>query len=148
MATFRSATERDRAFCWHLHRQTMVTYVDATWGWSEIDQRRRFAESFDPGAIRIIEIDGEPIGSLKVDLDGTPVRILSIQICPAHQRKGHGTAVVSQVLRQAAQRPVWLQVLKVNPARALYERLGFVATADTGTHWQMVRQPSAGRSAG
>lgn len=112
-------------------------------GWCETDQLRRFEESFDPDGLRIIEIDGEPIGALKVEMEVVPVRIWSIAIQPAHQRKGYGTAVISHVLQQAAGMPVWLQVLKVNPARALYERLGFVVVEETVTHWQMVRGPSA-----
>jgi GNAT superfamily N-acetyltransferase len=98
---FRQAGESDREFCWRLLGQTMREYVDATWGWDEAVQRRMFDESFDPGAIRIIEADGKPIGMLKVDTDSVPVRLLSIQIQPAHQGRGYGTAVISHVLREA-----------------------------------------------
>ena len=35
--------------------------------------------------------------------------------------------------------PVELQVLKVNPARRLYGRLGFQVTGETETHYLMQR---------
>lgn len=136
---FRQATASDRDFCWQLHRQTMRQYVEATWGWDEAVQRRWFDEAFDPGLTRVIVVDGEAVGAIRLDGSGVPVRLLSIAIRPEHQRRGHGTAVISRVLQEAAGTPVWLQVLKVNPARALYERLGFVTVGETETHWQMLR---------
>jgi ribosomal protein S18 acetylase RimI-like enzyme len=141
--SFRQANGDDRDFCWRLHRQAMRAYVDATWGWDETEQRRRFDESFDPALVRIIVVDGNPVGALKLDTGGVPIRLVSIAIRPQYQRRGYGTAVISHVLQEAAGAPVWLQVLKVNPARALYERLGFVVTVETTTHWQMMRGPSA-----
>jgi hypothetical protein len=37
------------------------------------------------------------------------------------------------------QLPVKLRVLKVNPARRLYERLGFIHKGETPTHYLMER---------
>lgn len=37
--------------------------------------------------------------------------------------------------------PTRLQVLKVNPARSLYERLGFELVEETQTHYVMQFQP-------
>jgi ribosomal protein S18 acetylase RimI-like enzyme len=141
MLALRQATEGDKEFCWNLHGQTMRDYVDATWGWLEADQAKRFEASFDPSKVLIIELDEQPIGMLVVDLSHVPVRILSIEISPEHQKSGHGTAIISGIIERAAGQPVWLQVLKVNPARDLYERLGFVVVGETPTHWQMIREP-------
>ncbi|MEE9280835.1 MAG: GNAT family N-acetyltransferase [Myxococcota bacterium] len=49
------------------------------------------------------------------------------------------------VLARGARRgvPVTLKVLRVNPARELYERLGFSVTGETREHFQMTwRQPA------
>lgn len=139
--SLRAATHADRAFCWQLHAQTMRAYVDATWGWDEVDQRARFEQGFDVAALRIVEVDGTPVGALKVDTGGMPVRLLSIAIAPSHQRRGLGAALIEHVVREAGNAPVWLQVLKVNPARRLYRRLGFVVIDETATHWRMERTP-------
>ena len=62
-----------------------------------------------------------------------------IEISPDYQRRGIGTILMHDLLRKAAARgiSVTLQVLKVNPARVLYERLGFELTGETGTHYLM-----------
>jgi ribosomal protein S18 acetylase RimI-like enzyme len=46
------------------------------------------------------------------------------------QRKGIGTCVIKTILASGRQRsqPVTLAVMKINPAVALYERLGFRIT--------------------
>lgn len=92
--------------------------------------------------MRIVEAEGTPVGALRVDAGGVPVRLLSIAITPSHQRRGLGTALLERVVQEAAGAPVWLQVLKANPARALYERHGFVVTGETSTHWRMLRVPA------
>jgi RimJ/RimL family protein N-acetyltransferase len=55
------------------------------------------------------------------------------------QRQGIGTSVIQQVLDEARRsgKPVALQVLKVNPARRLYERLGFSVTGENETLYFM-----------
>ena len=55
-------------------------------------------------------------------------------IVPSAQGRGLGTALVRLVLDEAAGRglPVRLSVLANNPARGLYERLGFQVTG--GVH--------------
>lgn len=140
--TLRAAIESDRSFCWELHVATLRDYVQATWGrWDEAEQRKRFGAWFAPAMLRIIQADGERVGFVKIDEDDGHVRLLSIAIAPARQRAGLGSAVIMQVIDVATPRPVWLQVLKVNPAKALYERLGFVVIGETATHWRM-RHPA------
>jgi len=121
----------------------MRPYVEATWGWDDADQLARFKASFEPSLRQIIELGDQPIGMLHVDVAGSPVRLLNIQLLPAFQRQGHGTALIGALLRQAKERPVWVQVLKANPAKALYQRLGFRVIGHTETHWQMLRDPPA-----
>ncbi|MGD1931063.1 MAG: GNAT family N-acetyltransferase [Leptolyngbyaceae cyanobacterium] len=48
-------------------------------------------------------------------------------IYPGLQRQGYGSQVIGDIIAQADEKglPVELQVVKINPAIALYERLGF-----------------------
>jgi ribosomal protein S18 acetylase RimI-like enzyme len=139
----RPATAEDRELFWQLLSQAMRPYVEATWGWDAADQHARFVATFEPSACHVIELGGLPVGGVRVDYATTPIRLLNIQILPQFQRQGLGSAIIMAVLQRAADRPVWLRVLKVNPARALYERLGFRVTGETETHWQLVHEPAA-----
>lgn len=141
MPTLRPATPDDKEFCRALHWQTMRAYVEATWGWNQAEQSQRFDAAFDPSRTQIIEQDGQAIGMLVVDRATDPVKLMSIEIMPGYQGRGYGSEVIGGIVREAMDRPVWLQVLKVNRAKGLYERLGFVVVGETPTHWQMLRDP-------
>jgi len=67
--------------------------------------------------------------------------ISSIELLPECQNRGIGTHLIKTVIQdaEAKGKRVALQVLKVNPARQLYERLGFVMTGETATHILMAR---------
>ena len=66
-----------------------------------------------------------------------------IEVLPEYQNQGVGTALIKSILDEAhpTGQPVGLQVLKVNPARSLYERLGFLTTGETATHYMMRTTP-------
>lgn len=135
----RPAAERDLEFLYALHVATMKAYVDQTWGWDEAFQSSRFRETFDPADTRIITLDGRDIGMLAIEDEEAQVFLALIEIDPEHQSRGIGTAIIGQVITEAALagKPVFLHVLRTNPAKGLYERLGFAVVAETPTHFHM-----------
>ena len=139
----RPAIEADRAFVYHLQVATLKDYVDRTWGWDDTDQAERFERRFDPAALRIVVVDGQSVGMIQVERTAAAIRLGNIQIAPQHQGRGLGTAVIGDRLQEARAtgRTVWLQVLRANPARRLYERLGFRCVGETSTHYQMAADP-------
>lgn len=138
--SLRPANESDMPFCFALHRRTLRDHVIATWGrWDDDDQWQRFMAGFVASRSRILSVGGADVGLLVVDKDTDPLRLLSIAILPEHQGQGLGTAVIRHVIAEAGDRAVWLQVLKVNPAIALYRRLGFRTVEETDTHFRMIR---------
>ncbi|HTW64020.1 MAG TPA: GNAT family N-acetyltransferase [Bryobacteraceae bacterium] len=141
----RSCTFEDREFLWWLHRETMREYVDKTWGWDETFQRSKFDQNFDPLPLLIIQKDSEPIGYICVGRPGDEIFLAAIEIVPAEQNQGIASQLINEILDEAdrSQLPVNLQVLKVNPARRLYERLGFRCTGDSPTHYLMRREPAS-----
>jgi ribosomal protein S18 acetylase RimI-like enzyme len=120
----------------------MRDHVEAVWGWEEADQRERFRAAFDPARVSVIVLSGEPIGLLRVVQRPWEVFLASIELAPEVQRRGLGSDIVRSVLSEAAQRgvPVRLQVFHRNPARRLYERLGFHSMGETPTHVEMVHE--------
>jgi ribosomal protein S18 acetylase RimI-like enzyme len=145
----RPATPDDREFLWTLHCQTMRDYVDRTWGWDERWQRQRFDGNFDPALLQIVEYGGQMAGCMSVRRSTEEMFLAVIEIAPEYQRRGIGTRVIASLLEEAdsLRVPVRLSVLKVNPARGLYERLGFELSGETPTHYEMRREAGAAHGA-
>lgn len=141
----RPATRDDLEFLWDLHILTLLEYVALTWGWDRTWQRENFLKRFDPASLEILEARGIPMGVLGVRYAEDHLYLREIQIHPDWQGRGIGAAMVADIVAHAAARrlPVRLQVLKVNPARRLYERCGFCLRGETETHFLM-EHPASG----
>ena len=139
--SLRTVTERDYAWLWELKRRTMQLLVEQTWGsWDDAAQERFFRQHFSPKTIQIIVTEGRDAGLLHVERTAADVFLANIQIDPAFQNRGLGSAVVRSVVDSSHRLalPVRLQVLKVNTrARDLYLRLGFSVVEETLTHFIM-----------
>jgi GNAT superfamily N-acetyltransferase len=144
--TLRDATADDLEFLFSLLRAALGPYVVQTFGpWDDAEQRSRFLASTDPATHRIVELRGRPVGCLALRRLPDEVRLNRVLLLPGFQNRGIGTRLVRDVVGEAraAGLPVRLRVLRVNPARRLYERLGFAVTGETETHFLMER--AAGR---
>jgi ribosomal protein S18 acetylase RimI-like enzyme len=141
----RDATPEDVDFLYELHRAALKKYIELTWGWDEEWQVEHFLSNFDVSWKRIIQVDGEDIGCLAVVDEGDAIFLSYIALMPGQQGRGIGTRLIKTVLHQAGERgvPVRLTVLKPNPARRLYERLGFTVYKTTETHYLMIADPRA-----
>jgi ribosomal protein S18 acetylase RimI-like enzyme len=137
----RPATERDYELLWKIQRTSIGPYVDATWGWDKAFQRSYFDEHFDHRKYQIILVGKSDAGFLSLGLREDHVYLANLALLPPYQRRGIGAAVVEYVIQQANQAnlPIRLQVLKSNPARRFYERLGFKPCGETDTHFQLAR---------
>ncbi len=135
----RTAASTDYDFLYQLKVACVKEYVKATWGWDEEDQRRRFADRFDPAATKIVVANGQDIGHLVLEDTGEELYLAALFIDPAWQNKGLGREIIQEVIANAnkAGQIVSLQVLRVNPAKRLYERLGFEVVGETGTQYKM-----------
>ena len=142
MYSLRQATHNDYDFLYQLHVAAMREYIEAIWGWQEAWQREYFERKFDPADRQIIEMDGQDAGVVVVEQRDQEVYLSLIEILPAFQGRGTGTAIVQEIIRDAhhAGLPVSLHVFKSNiPARKLYERLGFTVVQEEEIRFKMTR---------
>ena len=140
MTTLRPARDYDLEFIYQVLRLALGPYIEQTWGeWDEPEQRRRFEQVTRVEDHQIIELAGEAIGCLCALNRPDELRLVRLFLLPGSQRRGIGTNIITTLLNSAKQRgvPVRLRVLKVNPARRLYERLGFVVSGESETHFMM-----------
>jgi ribosomal protein S18 acetylase RimI-like enzyme len=126
-----------------IHRNTMRDYVAQTYGeWDEDDQAERFRGRFTPGRYEVIEVEGELAGYIDCEREPAHWNLNNIRVAPQWQSHGIGTALIRTLIARADEEdvPVELSVLRVNPARTLYERLGFRVAEENETHFRMRRE--------
>jgi RimJ/RimL family protein N-acetyltransferase len=89
----------------------------------------------------IILEDDEPIGRLYVARWPEEIRIVDIALVPDRRNAGIGTRFIRDLFDEGDRtgRRVSIHVEAFNPARRLYERLGFIHTSDRGVYLLMER---------
>lgn len=139
--TLRPAVEQDHDFLYQLHVATMQTYISAMWGWHEEWQREYFDRKWNPSAFQVIQVAGQDAGVLVMHWQENEGVLELIELLPEFQHHGVGTAVIQDLQQQAQARhlPITLHVLKSDePARRLYERLGFRISEERSDRFVMV----------
>ncbi len=95
-----------------------------------------------PGAtLDVVEVDGEPAGRLYVHRGPSDIRIMDIAIAPAFRGRGIGTGLLEALVEEAERsgRKLSIHVEQNNPARTLYDRLGFEPAGEHGVYVLMER---------
>jgi len=110
----------------------MRGYIDQTWDWDEEFQRMSFIEPLPWQRFQVITIGHVPIGGACIAESRSSIDLKMMFIDPRSQRKGIGSKFLTDLLGRARKecRIVRSRVLKVNPAKALYQRLGFVMVSE------------------
>ncbi|MCA8241882.1 GNAT family N-acetyltransferase [Burkholderia sp. AU32262] len=137
----RAASREDLPFLLTLRRLTMTEHLQRVGAPTDDDAHdRRIRANFDDAMIVCEGADA--IGLLKVTRAAGEWHVHQIQILPACQGRGIGAAVLNALLTDAARErvSVSLSVLHGNPARRLYERLGFRVVSETDTSANMIRR--------
>ncbi len=169
-ATLRAFREDDLEFLCELYASTRADEMALLIDWSQEQKRAFLRQQFEaqhgyyqqqyPGArYDVIELEGQRIGRLYVAELGAgegareadepqepqqkaELRLMDIALLPEHRNRGLGEALVRELLDEAAAtgRLVSLHVEENNPARRLYQRLGFRDVADVSfyklMHWE------------
>jgi GNAT superfamily N-acetyltransferase len=129
---FRPATQEDVPFLAELRQQTMHPHLRAAGLVAVLEQdMERVMFRFD--CAKVILLADQRVGLWKVARDGRDWDLIQVQLAPRMQGQGLGTQLIQSLIVEAreAGASLKLQVLKANPARHLYQRLGFVVTAET-----------------
>ncbi|MFT3830519.1 MAG: GNAT family N-acetyltransferase [Opitutaceae bacterium] len=150
---FRSAETRDQPFLAAVYATTREEEL-AHAPWTPEQKRVFLSQQFAaqdhaytanyPGAERwVITVDGVDSGRLYLHPRGGEIRIMDIALLPPARRRGIGTATLQQVLRRAAaaSQRVSIHVECFNPARRLYERLGFKVVSAGPVYLLLERAP-------
>jgi GNAT superfamily N-acetyltransferase len=140
----RLANLADSEFAYEVVCKTIRPYVEQTFGiWQEAQVRAMLANNISAGVTKIIMAGAKPLGILTVRESESHVQLNQLFVLPQHQRNGVGTELVRHILQRAEQLgvPVRLRVLRVNPAKRLYDRLGFFVTSEEPQRFYMQSAP-------
>ncbi len=128
----RPALAGDRAFVERVYFETQRWLIEALFGWRGDDvESEQFAEQYDASNTSIVVVDGEDGGWLTVQRSDD-IYLHSIYLAPKHHRRGIGTHLLQQLLDEARELDLALRLdtARINPARRLYERLGFTVVRE------------------
>lgn len=138
------ADEQDKPYLLDLRKRTMVEQLEqAGFDFSEDEHKAILQKGFED--IHLIKVDGKTAGMVKYHLEPQRLFISQFQIDPDAQGKGLGGKVLQFLLDLADthQLPAFLNVLKKNPARKLYERMGFNYSGEDEHEYHMCRLPAS-----
>lgn len=109
-------------------------------------QDRFYREHYEGTTYAVVECEGEAAGRLYLARWPEEIRIMDIALLPAWRGRGIGTALLGEVIEEAERegKRVSIHVEFNNPARRLYERLGFREAEYRGVYLYMVREPTGG----
>lgn len=153
MITLRAKEPRDKEFLVQLYASTRTEELSLV-PWSE-EQKKRFLRMqfeaqtahyrnvFPRMSYQIILDDGKNIGRLLCARLEDEIRIVDISLIPEFRGRGISSALIAQIMNDAQKEAkcVRLHVSTENPAKKLYERLGFKELQRDGFYIFMEAKP-------
>jgi ribosomal protein S18 acetylase RimI-like enzyme len=123
----RQASDEEQDWLFVLHIAAFRDYVEQRYGrWDDVEQRALFDRRDPRNTIEVVSSAGVDVGACHWRLEDDYLYIELLEIHPDHQGRGIGTAVLSkQLARSDWPTTVRLSTRQGNPAKRLYERLGF-----------------------
>ena len=139
---FRSCSMMDLEFLMELKRNCFKWYIEKIYGWEEEQQLELTKQEMldNLSNMQIIQVDGKDIGLFTfIQEENGDCLIGMFAIIPKYQKHGLGTKILKDIISRHPSTRIHLKTYKENPARFLYERMGFYKYDETETHWLMER---------
>ena len=136
----RPAAPQDFEYCKRLYFGEMNWIIDQL-HLDRVAQAASFQQQWVPTEVRIISLDGSDVGWLQSITQNDGIFVAQLFVDGPFQRRGIGTEVMNRVIADAARAnlAVRLELVKINPALRLYERLGFHITGEDDRKFHMKR---------
>lgn len=137
----RPSTPGERDLIYTLKAESVRPYVEKIWGWDEEFQQKDFDSDFASVAhFSVIEIDGKFIGFLQCYFESSYLDVAEIHLLPEYRGKGIGSDILLCLQNDCLikKRTMRIGCFKENlRAKSLYQKLGFIQTEETNTHYIM-----------
>lgn len=124
--TYRKCLNTDIEYLLWLRKKTMDEHlINSGINVSDENHLNRIMFKFDQA--KIIILNQQKIGLLKISEHQNNIEIIQIQIEPLYQGKGIGQKIIKSIIERSSEEKLFvtLSVLKKNKAKKLYESIGF-----------------------
>ena len=151
--TTRSVQPEDQSFLLELYKSSRGDDLRGL-GWDEqrisefldmqYEAQQNFYDSdYRDAANELILLAEKPIGRMMIESRPHEIRCIDLGLLPEYREHGLGTEIIQKLQEKARRekKPLRLQVIRFSRAVNLFDRLGFVRTSETGTHFQMEWTP-------
>jgi GNAT superfamily N-acetyltransferase len=153
--TLRPAEESDRPFLLRVYASVREPELEAAGmpreQWPpfvehQFEAQSRHYETYEDTSFEVVLVDGDPVGRLIVARWPEELRVVDVALLPEHRGRGIGGALMRELIEEADERGVKasIHVERFNPARRLYDRLGFEPVSETGVYLLLERPPASG----
>ena len=146
---FRAATADDSPFLVQLYASTRAAEM-AQVPWDDHQkfafllqqfnaQKRYYETSYPDCRFLVIEIAGALAGRLYIDREADNIHVIDISLVASLRGRGVGRMLLEEVVDEARSngKSVGIYVEHLNPARRLYDRLGFRQIETVGLYHRM-----------
>jgi len=142
----RPALDQDFEYCRRLYFGEL-SWINEKLHLDRNDQETSFRQQWNSTQVRIIALEGTDVGWLQAITQNDELFVAQMVVDGPFQRKGIGTEVMKRLISEATEfnLAVRLNVVRINPARRLYERLGFRVTHEDDRKFYMKRDPDVAR---
>ena len=132
----RKAQATDSEFVFAVKKAAFREYVEQIWGWDDIYQRDLHNRRFASQNLRIIQFRGTDIGFLSTSNTSDTFKVDQLYILPEYQGRGIGAACMRRIIDDAnlEQKPVTLQVLKINTRATAFYHPCYCLLSQVGIH--------------
>ncbi|SKA34030.1 Ribosomal protein S18 acetylase RimI [Enhydrobacter aerosaccus] len=124
---FRRVQRDDFAFCWPLYRDALQPLSVGLFVWDDPTQQQRVREALADEGASILQAAGDDAGWLHCTETRFAIHLGHLYLSPDKRNQGLGTSFLTWMSDRARRKgkEFTLDVIKNNPALALYKRLGF-----------------------
>ena len=146
----RCAKSEDYRFALALYLDGSRHLLERIGRWDEKRLVSRFRRGFKPSESKIIESGDLAVGWIQIVEGKHRLHLRQIHLVPEFRGLGIGTLLIEDLLAQAKSldKAVTLDVMHGNPARSLYERLGFERTGADLDKIHMLWRPEPSHESG
>jgi len=140
--TFRPASAGDFEYCKRLYFEGMHSIIDEL-KLDRVAQAASFEQQWEQAQVRILLKEGQDVGWMQSFVREDGLFLAQLFVDGAFQGRGIGTHAMHHLIAEAAAAglAVCLDVVKINRALRLYERMGFRIMGEEPRKFYMRREP-------